>query len=203
MIRILKAIYRLIRKIFFWPNRFKRRFFNYWLPNCKNILLKRIALDSNVRFDQHTRFEGAGVVEIGENCSFGFKLGGFHKNGSIEIQARYKESRIRIGMNVNTNNNIFICAANYIEIGSNALIGQNVTIMDHEAHGIEPDKRRGLGEIGQVIIHDNVWVGNNVTILKNSEIGKNSVVATGAVVAGKFPANVILGGVPAKVIKSL
>ncbi len=187
----------------FWPNRLRRRLFNFWLPNCKNILAGRIKLSSDVIFDQLTLFEGAGVVEIGKNCSFGFKLGGFHRNGSIEIQARYKDSRIKIGERVSTNNNIFICTANNIEIGRNSLIGQNVTIMDHEAHGIEPDKRRELGEIGQVIIHDNVWIGNNVTILKNSEIGENSIVATGAVVAGKFPANVILGGVPAKVIRCL
>jgi acetyltransferase-like isoleucine patch superfamily enzyme len=94
-------------------------------------------------------------------------------------------------------------AANYIEIGDDTLIGQYVTIMDHEAHGIAPDKRRKLGEIGKVIIGKNVWLGNNVVILKNSEIGDNTIVATGAVVSGKFPANVIIGGIPAKIIKSL
>lgn len=75
--------------------------------------------------------------------------------------------------------------------------------MDHEAHGVHPTERRKLGEIGKVIIGKNCWLGNNVTILKNSEIGENTIVATGAVVAGKFPANVIIGGVPAKIIKTL
>jgi len=130
-------------------------------------------------------------------------MGGFHKGGSIELQARYKNSKIKIGNNIATNNNIMICAANYIEIGDNTLIGQYVTIMDHEAHGIAPDKRRQLGEIGKVIIGKNVWLGNNVTMLKNSEIGDNTIVAAGAVVSGKFPANVIIGGVPAKIIKTL
>jgi len=96
-----------------------------------------------------------------------------------------------------------ICAANYIEIGDNTLIGNFVSIRDHEAHGINPDKRREIGEIGEVIIEENVWIGNNVIILKNTCIGKNSIVAAGAVVAGKFPANVIIGGVPAKIIKSI
>jgi acetyltransferase-like isoleucine patch superfamily enzyme len=75
--------------------------------------------------------------------------------------------------------------------------------MDHEAHGVKPDETRQLGTIGKVIIGKNVWVGNNVTILKNSEIGDNSIVATGAVVTGKFPANVIIGGIPAKIIKEV
>ena len=187
----------------FWLNQFKNKFFNFWLPNWKNILAGRIILAANVRFDQVTLFQGAGMVEIGERCTFGFRLGGFHRGGSIELQARYKNAKIRIGENVSTNNNIFLCAANYIEIGKNTLIGQNVSIMDHEAHGIDPERRRELGEIGKVIIHPNVWVGNNVSILKNSEVGENSIVAAGAVVAGKFPANVIIGGVPAKIIKTL
>ncbi|WP_243348776.1 acyltransferase [Parabacteroides sp. FAFU027] len=146
---------------------------------------------------------GGGKVLIGSGCRFGFKLGGFHHSGSIEMQARTSNSHIVIGNNIATNNNIFICASDYIEIGDDSLIGQNVTIMDFEAHGIAPDQRRLVGEIGQVIIGKNVWIGNNVTILKNSMIGDNSIVATGAVVSGVFPANVIIGGVPAKIIKHI
>jgi acetyltransferase-like isoleucine patch superfamily enzyme len=147
--------------------------------------------------------EVEGVVTIGVNCLFGVKLGGFNRGGGIELQARYKTSKIKIGDNVATNNNIMLCAANYIEIGNDNLIGQYVTIMDHEAHGIDPNKRRELGEICKVIIGKNTWLGNNVVILKNTEIGDNTIVATGAVISGKFPANVIIGGVPAKIIKSI
>src|ERR1019366_5361517 len=111
---------------------------------------------------------------------FVYKLGGFHRGRSIQFQARYNDSKIKIGNNVSTNNNIMVCAANYIEIGDNTLIGQYVTMMDHDAHGIEPDKRRQVGVIGIIIIGKNVWLGNNVTILKNSEIGDNSILATGA-----------------------
>jgi len=75
--------------------------------------------------------------------------------------------------------------------------------MDHEAHGIKPDETRQLGEIGKAIIGKNAWVGNNVTILKNSEIGDNSIVATGSVVTGKFPANFIIGGIPANFIEEV
>lgn len=83
------------------------------------------------------------------------------------------------------------------------MIGESVTITDHEAHGIAPDHRMELGEIGEVIIGENVWIGNNVMILKNSSIGDNSIVAAGAIVSGNFPSNVIIGGIPAKVIRQL
>jgi acetyltransferase-like isoleucine patch superfamily enzyme len=152
---------------------------------------------------QKTYITGLGIVEIGDNCFFGCKLGGFHRGGSIELQARYKNSKIKVGNNIATNNNIMLCAANYIEVGDDTLIGQYVTIMDHEAHGMQPDDRRKIGEIGQVIIGKNCWIGNNVMILKNSMIGDNTIVAAGSVVSGKFPSNVIIGGVPAKIIKPL
>lgn len=74
---------------------------------------------------------------------------------------------------------------------------------DHEAHGISPSDRGKIGIIGSFVIGNNVWIGNNTTILKNSKIGNNSIVAAGAVVSGIFPCNVIIGGVPAKVIKHL
>jgi acetyltransferase-like isoleucine patch superfamily enzyme len=152
---------------------------------------------------QRTEFTGRGIVNIGKNCVFGYKIGGFWRNGVIEIQARYKDSIISIGNQVHTNNNIFICCANSIRIGDKTLIGQYVTIMDFEAHGIDPLKRNQIGEIGSISIGHNVWIGNNVTILKNTIIGNNSIVAAGAVVSGNFPENVVIGGVPAKIIKSI
>ena len=201
MFKILKTFYRIcIHPFDFWE-KYSRRFFNFILPNKGNLIKRRVIFTEFPKFDQITLCEGAGIVEIGNQCVFGYKPGGFHRGGSIELQARYKKSKIKIGNNVVTNNNIMLCAANYIEIGNDTLIGQNVVIFDHEMHGILPNDRRKIGLVGKVIIGKNVWLGNNVTILKNSEIGENSIVATGAVVSGTFPGNVIIGGIPAKVIK--
>jgi acetyltransferase-like isoleucine patch superfamily enzyme len=191
------------KKGFFYENfvNYKKIFFNYILPNLFSSTKIRCA--NLPRCQQKIFFTGKGIVEIGKSCSFGFKLGGFYRGGCIELQARFESARIKIGNEIWTNNNIMLCAANYIEIGDYSLIGQNVTIMDFEAHGIHPNKRRSIGEIGQVIIGKNTWIGNNVMILKNSEIGNNTIVATGAVVSGKFPANVIIGGVPAKILEEI
>lgn len=203
MLKILRILYRLFMYPYNQVRPFLKLFFNFIYPNRISLLRKKIKFKKLPAFNQYTICEGQGLVNIGENCSFGYKLGGFHRGGSIELQARYKDSVIKIGNHISTNNNIMLCAANYIEIGNYTLIGQNVTIMDHEAHGIEPDKRKQIGAIGKVIIGKNVWIGNNVTILKNVEIGDNAIVATGAVVTAKFPANVIIGGLPAKIIKKL
>jgi len=195
---------KIIIKIIYLYRRLYKLLFYFFTPNLRTIIRHRIKFTHKISsFNQITLFRGNGIVEIGKNCSFGYKLGGFYRGGSIELQPRYKNSFIKIGNKVATNNNIFICAANYIEIGDNVLIGQGVCFMDSEAHGIQPDKRREIGEIGQIIIGNNVWIGNNVTILKNSEIGANCIVAAHAVVSGKFPNNVIIGGVPAKIIKRI
>ena len=91
-----------------------------------------------------------------------------------------------------------------VEIGSDVLIGSHVSIYDSDFHEIAPDKRvGGTPKMGKVTIGDNVWIGDRVMILKGSSIGENSVVAAGAVVSGEFPANVVIGGVPAKVIREI
>ncbi|MEO9021703.1 MAG: acyltransferase [Ginsengibacter sp.] len=177
---------------------------NWYFPNFIAILNKRIVVEYRIPLcNQYTIISGKGKVILGKDCEFGFRMGGRHRHGSIEIQPRYENSKIVIADKVSTNNNIFICAANNIEIGQSTLIGEGVTIMDHEAHRIDPRFRRELGEIGHIKIGKNVWIGNHVIVLKNTIIGDNTIVAAGAVVSGNFPSNVIIGGVPAKVIKDL
>ena len=177
--------------------------FNFFLINIFTISNKRVTTNGVPICSQKLYIRGNGHVKIGKNCTFGSKFGGFFRNGDVEIQARYKNSIVNIGNMVRTNNNIFILAANKIFINDNTLIGQNVTIMDFEAHDINPNNRNSVGKIGEIYIGKNVWIGNNVIILKNSIIGNNSIIAAGAVVSGKFPNNVVIGGVPAKIIKHI
>ena len=180
-----------------------KSYFNFILPNLRFLISKRVFYYQLPSCNQKTYLTGRGHIVFGENCVLGYKPGGFHRGGAIEFQVRYENSVIKIGNRVATNNNVFICAANRIEIGDNTRIGQYVTMMDFEAHGIQPNDRSKVGEIGEIVIGTNVWLGNNVTILKNSSIGNNTIVATGAVVSGVFPSNVIIGGVPAKIIKKV
>lgn len=203
LIRIISSLYYRFMRPFHWLGFYFNRLSKFILPNLSQIINKKLVFKGYPICIQKLIVTGAGNVQIGSVCSFGYRLGGHFSRGCIEIQPRYKNSQIKIGSNVVTNNNLLLCAANYIEIGDDTLIGQGVSILDHEAHGIDPAKRRQLGEIGKVIIGKNVWIGNDVTILKNSEVGDNTVVAAGAIVAGKFPENVIIGGIPAKIIKPL
>lgn len=203
MYSFLIHIYRFCFKPIRWFNKKLRIYLNFIFPNLRFLISKRVVYFKLPRCNQKTYLTGLGKITIGSNCIFGYKPGGFYRGGAIELQVRYKEANIKIGNHVATNNNIFICAANKIEVGDNTRIGQYVTMMDFEAHGTKPSERSKVGDIGKIVIGTNVWVGNNVTILKNSSIGNNTIVATGAVVSGVFPADVIIGGVPAKIIKKI
>lgn len=196
---IIKYLYHFILKV----NKAKKILFLFIISNLFAIISKQLFFKKLPSVNQLVKISGMGKVYIDINCSFGYQLGGFHRYGYIELQSRYKNAQIFIGSNVATNNNIFICAANKVIIGDYSLIGQYVTIMDFEAHGTNPQERRKIGEVGYVEIGRNVWIGNNVMILKNTKIGDNSIVAAGAVVSGNFPDNVIIGGVPAKIMKYL
>ncbi len=192
MYKCLKSLYRYYKVTFL-----------FLIPNFFAIINKKLIFKNLPTVSQLVKCSGKGKVFIGKDCLFGYRLGGFNKYGYIELQARYEDAVITIGDNVLFNNNIFICAANKIIIGNYSLIGQYVTIMDFEAHGTKIADRHKIGKIGSNNIGENVWIGNNVTLLKNSLIGDNSIIATGAVVAGSFPQKVIIGGVPAAIIKKI
>ena len=114
-------------------------------------------------------------------------------------------------------NGALIMAEDRIEIGSHRLVSWNVGIADSDFHPLEPAQRlvdakalapfykdrppRPKLHTAPVIIADNVWIGMNATILKGITIGENSVVAAGSVVTKSVPANVVVAGNPAVVVK--
>jgi acetyltransferase-like isoleucine patch superfamily enzyme len=116
-------------------------------------------------------------------------------------------------------NGALMMAEELIEIGSYCLISWNVGIADSDFHPLEPARRRldalALAPFykgrpsrpslstAPVKIGDNVWIGMNATILKGVTIGENSVVAAGSVVAKSVPANAVVAGNPAHIVKQL
>ena len=110
------------------------------------------------------------------------------------------------GNNVGLGSNCFFGAAGGITIGDDTIFGNYVSL-HAENHNFNdtsiPFRLQGVNRVG-IIIGKNCWIGAKSTILDGVQIGNNTIVAAGAVVvAGKFPDNVILGGVPAKVIRYL
>ena len=95
-----------------------------------------------------------------------------------------------------------IRSAKKIVIGDSTMIASDVTITDSDWHDIY-DRTDYVASPKEVIIQENVWIGEKSLILKGSKIGKNSIIGAGSVVSGEVPANVIFAGNPAKQIKKL
>jgi len=107
----------------------------------------------------------------------------------------------KIGKNVFINFDCVFLDLGGITIEDNVLIAPKVSLLS-EGHPISPNERSSLVP-GHIHIKKNAWIGAGATILPGVTIGENSVVAAGAVVSKDVPANTVVGGVPAKTIKTI
>ena len=108
---------------------------------------------------------------------------------------------IRIGKNVFINHACSFLDLGGITIEEDVLIGPRVNLTT-ENHPVDPAKRKYL-DLKAILIKRNAWIGAGATILPGVTIGENSIVAAGAVVNNDVADNTIVGGVPAKLIKTI
>ena len=111
------------------------------------------------------------------------------------------------GKNITVGKNVFINSGcrfqdqGGITIGDGALIGHNVVLATLN-HGFAPEKRSSLRP-APIVIGKNVWIGSNSTILPWVTVHDGAIVAAGAVVTKDVAEGTVVGGVPAKVIRTL
>lgn len=111
------------------------------------------------------------------------------------------------GKNITIGRNVFINACCHFQdhggvtLGNGCLIGHNVVFATLN-HDLNPH-RRAFMMPAPIVLGKNVWIGSNSTILQGVTIGDGAVVAAGAVVTKDVPANVVVGGVPAKYLRSV
>ena len=134
-------------------------------------------------------------------------LGDIIGNRIDETTTIFPPFYVNFGRFITIGKNVFINhACSFLDIGGitiedHVLIGPRVNIVT-ENHPLDPTDRRAL--ITQpVVIKRNAWIGAGATILPGVTIGENAVVAAGAVVSKDVPANSVVGGVPAKFIRTI
>ncbi|MET7258852.1 DapH/DapD/GlmU-related protein [Dyadobacter fermentans] len=104
-----------------------------------------------------------------------------------------------LGKNVFINHACSFLDMGGITIEDDVLIGPRVNITS-ENHPLDPSDRQALIP-RPVHIKRNAWIGAGATILPGVTVGENAVVAAGAVVSRDVPANTVVAGIPAKVVK--
>ncbi len=112
---------------------------------------------------------------------------------------------IKIGNNVGIGEFAYLGGAGGLEIGDDCIIGQYLSCHPENHNYVNPFalyRFQGVSRKG-IKIGNNCWIGSKVTILDGVTIGDNCIIAAGSVVTKSIPANNIIGGVPAKVIRCM
>lgn len=148
---------------------------------------------------------GAQYIEIGEQCKFGHRL---RLNAYDKFGTQNFSPRLQIGNGVLIGNDCHIGCIEHVQIGNGVLMASKILIIDHQ-HGNTTGKESNLSPQERplhskpIVIGDNVWIGEGVAIMPGVEIGDNVIIGANAVVTHSFPKNVVIAGVPAKIIKVL
>ena len=137
----------------------------------------------------------------------------------------YQFVGFRFGQNVSIGNSITTYVLGNVYVGAHTWLGRNLDISVPKgtflrigcnvdvapyvkfqcgSHLIgSPLRRAGAGHSQSITIGDGCWIGTSSLILGGAHVGRGTVIAAGAVVvAGTYPENVLLAGVPAKILKT-
>lgn len=206
----------MVKKIFFICG----KLFSYIFPQefhkkCEGIKVRFFigyksryfkSLGANSTLGRHTTYIGEQYISIGDNTHIG-DYGRLTAYFYYHHTDQHFNPQIHIGNNCSIGPQSHITAINSVTIGNNVLTGPRVLITDN-AHGdtklelldTAPSKRL-LFSKGEVIIEDNVWIGEGAMILPNVHIGRGAIIACNSVVTTDIPAYSIVAGSPAKIIK--
>lgn len=190
----------------------------YWMVwNRLLFILLGVKFGRNMRIVNKLYVGGRGSIRIGDN--FTFTSGGNYnpicRNIRGSIYADMPEAKIEIGDGVGISSSC-IWAWRKIQIGNNVNVGGDCIIIDTDAHPLDYRKRRYsyINQVGSesyyqevkslpVIIEDDVWIGARCQVLKGVHIGARSIIAAGSIVTKDIPEDVIAGGIPCRVIRSI
>lgn len=167
------------------------------LFNARNMQFgKWVQLEDNV----YMSALGTEPLKLGNNV----KIGAFSR---VITSTSFNDvgKGITIGDNVGLGEFAYLGGAGGLEIGSDCIIGQYLSCHPENhnyADTLQLIRFQGTTRQG-IKIGQNCWIGSKVTILDGVTVGNNCVIAAGAVVTKSMPDNVIIGGVPAKILKQI
>ncbi len=154
----------------------------------------RLETGRNFRISGRLVVRGPGRVVFGDDVLI---------DGTVTPWTYSEDAVIRVGSGSYVNGTRFGCQRE-ITIGDGAILG-DARLMDTDFHSTLASRHDPDAPIRVAPIHiaENVWIAAAVGVLPGTRIGRNSVVGFGAVCAGEYPADVIIAGNPAAVIRPI
>ena len=147
---------------------------------------------SNVYF----RIRGSGhQIEFGENCRVSRRAVFWFEDHDGVLQVGSGTTMVEV--------HVAVTESSKVIIGEDCMFANDIDIRTGDSHSVidtQTDER--LNYAGDVIISRHVWIAPHTVVLKGVNIGENSIIATGAVVTKSCEPGVIMGGNPAKTIKT-
>lgn len=169
--------------------------------NVKIIQKKKLVTGNGCRFHDNVYIDA--LSQEGVILGDGVLLG---RNTRIECTGslNFVGKGVKIGSGSTFGSDCFFGAAGGIEIGENVVAGQQIRFHS-ENHNFDDlnvlIKNQGVCHKG-IKIGNNCWIGAGVVFLDGAELADGCVVAANAVVTKKFQVNSVIGGIPARVIKT-
>jgi acetyltransferase-like isoleucine patch superfamily enzyme len=186
--KFFRSIIYFVRRVFIAEPFFKAYCYSYG---------KRLHTDIHLPWIQ-----GNGRIVVGDDVLID---GHF----SAKFAIRYTRTpTLQIGSNTGIGSGSVFTVGRCITIGDYCRIAAGVTMFDTPGHPLDPESRQqgasaADDDVKPIQIGNNVWIGRNVTIFPGVTIGDNSVVAMGSCVMASVPPDTVVGGNPARAMKSL
>lgn len=189
IVMLVRGVFKTQRKVFIGRN-------------TKILNNRNISFGKSVTIGSYCEIDGY----ASEKIVFGdcVKIGSYSKLLSTSHFSKFGKGLV-MGSNSAVGDFTHFGAPGGIVIGNDVIMGSYISFHSENHNFLDTSKlirEQGVTSKG-IILGNNIWVGAKVTFLDGCEIGDNSVVAAGAVVTGKFPKNSIIGGVPARILKSI
>ena len=149
-----------------------------------------------------------GLAFVGPGCSL--EVG---KRATLELgrwawvghgcKIRSHEGTVSIGAKSVLGQECTISSYQHVSIGRECVIADRVMMIDFDHGMVEVDRPIRLQGIYKrdVRVGNNVWIGYGACILRGVQVGDNSIVGTNSVVTKDVPANAVVGGIPARIIR--